>query len=117
MKIEAGNRAGMKRIGETGFTLLQHTFYLFQVIIKYAFLLVLLFLLASHESANPELGNTTFEFYSSEFRSALLIDENRQESGNKTGLSESQLKALFFEKRQYMPAWTYNFELQSSFNE
>jgi L,D-transpeptidase YcbB len=115
MKIEAVNRAGMKMIGEAGFTLLQNTFNFFLLLFKYSFLFVLLFLLASHESANPKLGKTTFEFYSSEFRTAFLNPDISSIENNRFSDEESLLITRFYLERQFMPAWTNNFEINSSF--
>ncbi len=114
MKIEAVNRAGMKTIAGTGVTFLQHTINFFLLVFKYSFLFVLLFLLASHENANPKLGRTNIEFYSAEFKNVLLKDSYSESVAIDTNNIESSLIDKFYRDRQYLPAWTTNFEVKTT---
>jgi L,D-transpeptidase YcbB len=117
MKIDTVNRVGMKMIAGTGFTFFQQTINFLLLVFKYSFLFILLFLLASHENANPKLGRTSFEFYSAEFRDVM------QGSGHSIPISitgndnASALINKFYLERQFMPAWTTNFEVNATFVE
>jgi L,D-transpeptidase YcbB len=117
MKIEAENRVGMKMIAGTGFTFLQHTVNVLLLVLKYSFLFILLFLLASHENANPKLGSTSFEFYSAEFRRVMLKNQNTGSIFIQNSDNELLLVNKFYHDRQYMPAWTTNFEVKSTLTE
>ncbi|MBN1598594.1 MAG: L,D-transpeptidase family protein [Bacteroidales bacterium] len=74
---------------------------------------VILILFAGHESANPELGKTSIEFYNSEFRQYA---QSFSKSHIDTSDNISKLVHDFYIKRQYMAAWTLNFEANSSFS-
>lgn len=90
-----------KRIG-WGFYRIVNRFYL---LLKYSFLLFVLFLLASHEAANPKLGSTNIEFYSVSFKNAVLTQN-----------TDSVIKSLY-SIRNYTPIWTTNFDINSSYRE
>jgi len=116
MKIIAANgfEVRLKRQNGIGLTLVQqisNTFYLF---LKYSFLLFLLFLLASHETANPKLGSTNIEFYSVAFRNAIL-DQNV--NGNRLVQNTDTSVQLLYAERNYTPLWTVNFDIKLSYRE
>jgi murein L,D-transpeptidase YcbB/YkuD len=115
MKIGAVNRLKIEMLAETSINFLQRTVNVLLLIVKYSFLFILLFLLASHDNANPKLGGTSFEFYSAEFRKIMI--QNEQKLPIKTTKIERQLIDQFYANRQYMPAWTTNFEVRSTFEE
>ncbi len=117
MKIEAVDRAGMNMTGGTGVTFLRNTINILLTVVRYAFLLVMLFLLASHENANPKLGTTSIEFYTAEFRSAYISDINKNLPDEINKNTEWSLVHKFYYDRQYMPAWTTNFEVKTTFIE
>lgn len=89
---------------------LQLIFSYLYLLLKYCVLSVLLILLASHETANPKIGKTNFEFYSTEFRQAFLSSASRKD----TTLAEL-LNNDFYVKRMFLPAWTMNFETNDDF--
>jgi L,D-transpeptidase YcbB len=83
---------------------------------KYIFLLGLIFLLAGYDAANPKIGNTTVEFFSSEFRTGLqnIMANNEIDTTLKT--MEDHLITEFYDQRQNMPAWTLNFEANEGYH-
>lgn len=115
MKIIEANGFEERLKGSTGlrFTLIQQIANGFYLFLRYSFLIFLLFLLASHETANPKLGHTTIEFYSVAFRNAIL---NYDYSGNNSYSANNTLQQ-FYAVRNYTPAWTVNFDLNPSYRE
>lgn len=102
--VENGNVCCLRKRYEQGFTLNQivNRFYLF---LKYSFLVIVLFLLASHETANPKLGSTNIEFYSVTFRNAILSQD-----------IDAGVRNIFNE-RNYAPIWTINFDINPLYRE
>lgn len=93
------------------------TFKIAYQAIRYAGLLAILVILASHEAANPKLGTTTFEFYSTDFREGISALIANQDINSGPGISSDQLVEDFFEQRNYLPAWTVNFNVNENFRE
>jgi murein L,D-transpeptidase YcbB/YkuD len=76
-----------------------------------------LVLLASHEAANPEIGNTNIEFYSAQFKQEFLTFECDPDQNNPESLREQRLTEQFYLSRNYLPAWTTNFETSNQYSE
>ena len=98
---------GSTELGSTFFQQLATGFYLF---LRYTFLIFLLFLLASHEAANPRLGRTDIEFYSVAFRNGILNQKSFTISDSDQKMESSMRH--FYAIRNYSPAWTVNFNSQ-----
>lgn len=105
LKISSGTRISRFRSGLKNAILLT----------KYIFLLGLVFLLAGYEAANPKIGDTSVEFYSSEFRSGLQSILDHDEIDTNIQTLEDRLVIEFYGLRQSMPAWTLNFETNESY--
>ena len=103
---------GSTELGSTFFQQLATGFYLF---LRYTFLIFLLFLLASHEAANPRLGRTDIEFYSVAFRNGILNQKSFTISDSDQKMESSMRH--FYAIRNYSPAWTVNFDIQPSYRE
>jgi murein L,D-transpeptidase YcbB/YkuD len=106
-----GNMRRSAGIWATFFWQFKHSVYL---IIRYAFLLLLLFLLISHETANPKVGNTNIEFYSEAFRNT--ISPEVLYLNNELPCLEKNVQR-FYSMRNYAPAWTINFNIKSDYRE
>ncbi len=87
------------------------------LILKYSLLLVLLFFLAGHERANPKLGNTAIEFFSSDFRHGILLNIKNTEANSYDENLEKKLIYWFYSKRQFQPAWTINYQANNSYDD
>jgi murein L,D-transpeptidase YcbB/YkuD len=81
------------------------------IFLRYTFLIAILVLLASHEAANPKIGKTDIEFYNAEF------SRNMHAVFNSDISEEIRLVKQFYLQRQFLPAWTVNFDVTSSYNE
>lgn len=86
------------------------------VIFKICFLAITIFLFGGNENANPTVGNSTVEFYSSEFRQRISSEVVVINNGRNNTLIDS-LVNRFFSSRQYMPAWTRNFKTAETYND
>jgi murein L,D-transpeptidase YcbB/YkuD len=82
---------------------------------KYTFLLGILILFAGYESANPKIGTTSIEFFSSNFRSGLHVIFNGADADHFPGSTSDSLVREFFGIRQDMPAWTLNFGVNENY--
>ena len=83
------------------------------IFFKFCLLAVAVFLFGGNENANPTVGNSTVEFYSSEFRQNLtdkLSDSYKGENDSTT----KDLLNKFYGQRQFLPAWTINFKTNES---
>lgn len=109
------NRENLKSSSGTRFSSLISILKNIILFTKYTFLIGILFLLAGYEAANPKVGNTSVEFFSSEFRAGLqnlLINNEIDKSYN---LHNNNLVNEFYSLRQNMPAWTLNFETNDNY--
>ena len=116
MKIDVANGflGSMKRSTGTEVTLFQQITNSIYFIVRYTFLIFLLFLLAGHETANPRVGTTNIEFYSVAFRNAI---RNQNNTGEGELYDIEDEVRHFYSLRQYTPAWTINFTIKSTYRE
>lgn len=111
----ATNRENLKRSSGTRFSSLISILKSIILFAKYTFLIGILFLLAGYEAANPKIGNTSVEFFSSEFRAGLQVMLINSEIIKSYNLENDSLVNEFYSLRQNMPAWTLNFEANDNY--
>ncbi len=106
-----------KTPGKVWFSNIKHSLKYLTLIFKYSLLLVLLFFLAGYERANPKIGNTTIEFFSSDFRLGILLNIKNTAVNSYDENLEKKLIYWFYSERQFQPAWTLNYETNDSYDE
>lgn len=111
----ANNWVNLKISGGTGVSGLVSVLKSIILLAKYTFLLGILFLLAGYEAANPKVGNTSVEFFSSEFRTGLQDAIISSRAYDTIQGDKGHLLREFYNLRQNMPVWTLNFEVNESY--
>jgi L,D-transpeptidase YcbB len=86
------------------------------VVLKFCLLTITIFLFGGNENANPTVGNSTVEFYSSEFRQQIYYDVTVNKN-NYNNYSTESLVNKFYDQRKYMPAWTLNFKANQAYKD
>lgn len=99
------------------FSTIKHSLKYLALIFKYSLLLFLLFFLAGHERANPKIGNTNIEFFSSDFRLGILLNIKNTAVNSYDDNLEKKLIYWFYSERQFQPAWTLNYETNHSYDD
>lgn len=99
------------------FTPIKNSFRYLILAFKYSALLVLLFFLAGHERANPKIGKTSIEFFSSDFRMGILLNIKNTQVNCYSENLEKKLIYWFYSGRQFQPAWTLNYETNTAYHD
>jgi murein L,D-transpeptidase YcbB/YkuD len=84
---------------------------------KFTGLILILFLLASHDAANPKLGSTDIEFYGVEIRNGISTALGNDQHKYHGKISIDDLIMDFYGERNFLPAWTLNFSVNERFHE
>lgn len=88
----------------------------FLMALKFCLLAIAIFLFGGNENANPRVGNSSIEFYSSSMRQSLY-SELSDNLKNDTSDNNMILVNKFYVQRQHMPAWTINFRTNEAYSD
>lgn len=90
---------------------------------QFLFFVILMVVLTGHETSNPKVGNSLVDFYLEDIslqiqtQSAILLVSVDSDTSGYIEDYANILTAGFYEKRDYRPVWTYNFNTTLYFDE